>query len=77
MYIASRSCHILLTHHHTTKYAKAEAKQQAAARPPKKEYNRPIYGEKQPSIFDRLTDTRLYTGSHKHRFDANGLGKWL
>jgi len=69
------------THRHLRTKAqdvlKAEAKQQAAARPPKKEYNRPVYGEKQPSIFDRLTDTRLYTGSHKHRFDANGLGRGL
>ena len=26
-------------------------------------------------IFDRLSDPRLYTGHHKHRFDENGRGK--
>ncbi|GLC34524.1 hypothetical protein PLESTB_001251900 [Pleodorina starrii] len=29
------------------------------------------------SIFDRLTDTSLYTGAHKHRFDENGNGRGL
>ena len=29
------------------------------------------------SIFDRLTDTKLYTGAHKHRFDADGRGRGL
>lgn len=28
-----------------------------------------------PSIFDKLTDPSLYTGSHKERFDAKGKGK--
>ena len=28
-----------------------------------------------PSIFDKLTDTKLYTGSHKQRFDEEGKGK--
>ena len=69
------------THRHLRTKAqdvlKAEAKSQAAARPPKKEYSRPVYGEKQPAIFDRLTDSRYYTGSHKHRFDSNGLGRGL
>ena len=27
-----------------------------------------------PSIFTRLTDTSLFTGAHKHRFDASGHG---
>jgi len=27
------------------------------------------------SIFDKLTDTSQYTGSHKHRFDETGKGK--
>ena len=26
---------------------------------------------------DRLTDTRGYTGAHKHRFDADGRGKGI
>jgi hypothetical protein len=30
-----------------------------------------------PSIFDKLTDPRLYTGAHKHRFDADGVGLGL
>ena len=29
------------------------------------------------NIFDRLTDTSQYTGSHKHRFDAQGRGRGL
>ncbi|EFJ52513.1 hypothetical protein VOLCADRAFT_103013 [Volvox carteri f. nagariensis] len=29
------------------------------------------------SIFDRLTDSSLYTGTHKHRFDENGNGRGL
>ena len=29
------------------------------------------------SIFDRLTDTSLYTGAHKHRFDADGRGRGI
>jgi len=28
-------------------------------------------------IFDRLTDPKLYTGSHKNRFDAGGKGKGI
>ncbi|KAJ3413833.1 hypothetical protein HDV05_007433 [Chytridiales sp. JEL 0842] len=28
-------------------------------------------------VFDRLTDTSGYTGSHKHRFDADGKGRGL
>ena len=27
------------------------------------------------NIFDRLTDTKLYTGAHKHRFNADGSGR--
>ena len=30
-----------------------------------------------PSIFDKLTDTSLYTGTHQHRFDASGQGRGL
>eukprot|EP00771_Trimastix_marina_P000456 gnl/Trimastix_PCT/1477.p1 GENE.gnl/Trimastix_PCT/1477~~gnl/Trimastix_PCT/1477.p1 ORF type:complete len:193 (+),score=24.04 gnl/Trimastix_PCT/1477:82-660(+) len=30
---------------------------------------------KRQSIFDRLTDTSLYTGTHKGRFDDNGRGR--
>jgi len=26
-------------------------------------------------IFDKLTNTQLYTGTHKERFDANGIGR--
>ncbi|KAG2501212.1 hypothetical protein HYH03_001025 [Edaphochlamys debaryana] len=29
------------------------------------------------SIFDKLTDSSLYTGAHKHRFDGNGNGRGL
>lgn len=29
------------------------------------------------SVFDRLTDTRGYTGTHKHRFDSGGRGRGL
>lgn len=29
------------------------------------------------SIFDRLTDPKLYTGAHKNRFDAEGKGKGI
>ena len=29
------------------------------------------------SIFDRLTDSRLYTGAHKFRFDETGRGLGL
>jgi len=32
---------------------------------------------KKPAIFDRLTDTRLYTGSHKNRFDEDGNGRGM
>ncbi|KAJ4458787.1 hypothetical protein PAPYR_5299 [Paratrimastix pyriformis] len=28
-----------------------------------------------PSIFDKLTDPKLYTGTHVHRFDAEGHGR--
>ena len=28
-------------------------------------------------IFDRLTDSSQYTGTHKHRFDASGRGRGL
>ena len=28
-------------------------------------------------IVERMTDTSLYTGSHKHRFDEEGKGKGL
>merc|ERR1712127_389119 len=33
--------------------------------------------KKKSSIFDRLTDSSQYTGSHQHRFDANGKGRGL
>ncbi len=32
---------------------------------------------KQGSIFDRLTDSSTYHGTHKHRFDGDGHGKGL
>jgi hypothetical protein len=31
----------------------------------------------QGTVIDRLTDTRGYTGAHKHRFDADGRGKGI
>jgi len=30
-----------------------------------------------PSIFDKLTDSSLYTGAHKQRFDSGGKGRGL
>jgi len=33
--------------------------------------------DKQPAIFDRLTNPKLYTGSHKSRFDEDGKGKGI
>ncbi|PNH05110.1 hypothetical protein TSOC_008673 [Tetrabaena socialis] len=35
------------------------------------------YDGKRESIFDKLTDPKLYTGAHKHRFDADGNGRGL
>ncbi|EGD78375.1 hypothetical protein PTSG_09442 [Salpingoeca rosetta] len=35
------------------------------------------YDDELPPLFRRLTDPRLYTGSHKHRFDEQGAGKGL
>jgi hypothetical protein len=32
---------------------------------------------KSSSVFDRLTDVKSYTGSHKERFHADGTGKGL
>ena len=32
---------------------------------------------KGPSIFDKLTDSNLYTGAHKARFDAGGNGRGM
>jgi hypothetical protein len=29
------------------------------------------------SVLERLTDTKRYTGAHKHRFDENGRGRGL
>ncbi|KAJ3260982.1 hypothetical protein HK103_006937 [Boothiomyces macroporosus] len=29
------------------------------------------------NVYDRLTDSKGYTGSHKHRFDEHGVGKGL
>ena len=29
------------------------------------------------SVLARLTDTKRYTGAHKHRFDENGRGRGL
>eukprot|EP00198_Chlamydomonas_reinhardtii_P001216 XP_001690551.1 predicted protein [Chlamydomonas reinhardtii] len=34
-------------------------------------------GRQHVSIFDKLTDSSLYTGAHKHRFDASGNGRGL
>ena len=33
--------------------------------------------EEQPTIFQKLTDPKLYVGHHKHRFDKKGKGKGL
>jgi len=32
---------------------------------------------KKPSIFDKLTDPKQYTGAHKQRFDADGKGRGI
>jgi hypothetical protein len=43
-------------------------------------YDGPVTRCTRPSsggVFDKLTDTSLYTGSHKHRFDAEGRGQGL
>ncbi|KAJ3264118.1 hypothetical protein HK104_006516, partial [Borealophlyctis nickersoniae] len=29
------------------------------------------------NVFDRLTNTKDYTGAHKHRFNADGSGRGL
>jgi len=29
------------------------------------------------NVYDRLTDTKQYTGTHKHRFDADGKGRGI
>ncbi|KAJ3370055.1 hypothetical protein HDU91_006610 [Kappamyces sp. JEL0680] len=34
-------------------------------------------GSKKGNVFDRLTDTKLYTGTHKERFDEFGNGRGL
>ena len=34
-------------------------------------------GSKKATIFDKLTDPKLYTGTHVHRFDEKGKGKGL
>jgi len=31
--------------------------------------------DKKQSVFDKLTDTKQYTGTHKQRFDAEGKGR--
>lgn len=36
-----------------------------------------IFVPDQGDIYDRLTDSSAYTGSHKHRFDEAGRGKGL
>ena len=55
------------------------AAQAAAARQQQQQQQRPQTSPAKGSgnIFDRLTDTSLYTGSHKHRFDAQGRGRGL
>lgn len=44
-------------------------------------YNGPVTratsAESQPDVFTKLTDTRLYTGAHKHRFDDQGHGRGI
>jgi hypothetical protein len=52
----------------TTAAAAAAASPSASESPSKREG---------PSIFDRLTDVKTFTGSHKERFDAEGKGKGL
>jgi len=39
---------------------------------PKKDGSSPKKGD---SVFDRLTNSKNYTGAHKHRFDESGKGR--
>lgn len=56
----------------TRRSTKKEAEDLLPFEPVKRETAKRSSG--QGSIFDRLTDTSLYTGTHKNRFDANGRG---
>ena len=49
---------------------------QETAESPRKVYDRKT-GRQYRSIYDKLCDHKLYTGTHKHRFDNNGLGRGL
>jgi hypothetical protein len=50
----------------------------ATKRPPSPARNQNVTKTQTGSgIFARLTDTSLYTGSHKHRFDSDGKGRGL
>mmetsp|Transcript_23565 Transcript_23565/g.82054 ORF Transcript_23565/g.82054 Transcript_23565/m.82054 type:complete len:721 (-) Transcript_23565:114-2276(-) len=56
----------------------------AAERPKYKTYSNKAYRRKQQadrdagkSVFERLTDHKAYTGTHKHRFDADGRGRGM
>lgn len=57
-------------------YAKLAEMRRTAERP-KTARSRNESGDSQGSIFDRLTDTSQYTGTHKHRFDDEGRGRGL
>lgn len=44
---------------------------------PSKSPSSPSKSPTKPSIFDKLTDSSQYTGSHKNRFNADGTGRGL
>ena len=55
----------------------AECRSRYNAERPKTARRRNDSGDSQGNIFDRLTDTSQYTGTHKHRFDDEGRGRGL
>lgn len=50
---------------------------QDANRPRTSSYDHRRRSSREGSIFDRLTDSSQYTGTHIHRFDATGRGRGL
>jgi len=61
----------------TSGYTPSTAIKQGGGNSPKKSPTGSSSTGNNPSIFDKLTDTSLYTGSHKHRFGADGSGLGL
>lgn len=59
------------------KTAAVPAKPAASAASKTQDASKPKPAAKGGSIFDKLTDSSQYTGTHAHRFDADGKGKGL